>query len=270
MKMTRQAFAQRVSSPKQKVCLLLKVCPSMLILYQGPPATTKVGVNNDCKPSANIGGMTWPAYTNLSFSSNGEVGILGQTDEVKVTVRKAIYFMDEFIIFDNAFPDLATRATWARKALLKAANHLTQYRLTDYSHYLCLKKRSKEDPEYVKNLSPLVRESFSVCVDLTFPSSKLEQHISNLRRSIKLTSAAAARSVFQLHLKLKPPFNPDTLVKDITNYICPLAPNVSHIHVYGSKLTFSREGMLTCHNLMRMKQLSKQSIKNFSAIIPSL
>ena len=114
-------------------------------------------------PSLSQVGKTWPAYTDLIYSASGEVGILAQSDEVKVTVRKAIYFIEEFIIFDNAFPDLATRAAWARKALLKAVNHLSQSgsRLRDYECYLFLKKRLKEDPEYVKALSSVVRENCS-------------------------------------------------------------------------------------------------------------
>jgi hypothetical protein len=58
---------------------------------------------------------------------------------------------------------------------------------------------------------------------------KLEQRISNFRRSLKLTACVATRSNFQLHLKPLPPHDADTLVKDITNYICPLAANVSNI-----------------------------------------
>jgi hypothetical protein len=102
----------------------------------------------------------WPAFTNLAYSASGKVGILGQTDEIKATVRKAMYFMEEFIIFENAFPDLATRATWARKALLKAVNHLSQSKLTDYDQYLVIKKRIKEDPDYVRGLSSVVRQNW--------------------------------------------------------------------------------------------------------------
>ena len=116
-------------------------------------------------PSVDHGGKTWPAYTNLVYSGTGKVGILAQTDEIKTTVRKAIYFMEEFIIFENAFPDLATCAAWGRKALLKAANYLSQFKATDYDHYLFIKRRLKEDPEYVKHLSSLVRKtSLSVSV----------------------------------------------------------------------------------------------------------
>jgi hypothetical protein len=67
--------------------------------------------------------------------------------------------MEEFIIFENAFPDLATHAAWGRKALLKAANHLFQSRLRDFNHYLFLKRCLKEDPEYVKNLSSVVHDN---------------------------------------------------------------------------------------------------------------
>jgi len=109
-------------------------------------------------PYASLGGKVWPAYTNLAYSGSGEVGILGQTDEVKITIQKAIHFMEEFIIFENAFPDLATRAALARKALLKAVNHLIQSKSTDFEHYLFLKRCLKEDPEYVKSLSSVVCE----------------------------------------------------------------------------------------------------------------
>lgn len=110
----------------------------------------------------------WPPYTNLVYSSSGEVGILAQTDEVKIVVRKAIYFTEEYIIFENAFPDLATRVAWTRKALLKAANYLTQSKLTHYSHYLFIKKRIKEDPEYLKALSSVVRENHLIDSDSTW------------------------------------------------------------------------------------------------------
>ena len=98
----------------------------------------------------------WPAYSDLVYSTSGEIRILAQTDEVKIAVRKAIYFLEEFMIFENAFPDLATCHAWARKSLLKACSHLTQSKLTDYHHFLMLKKPIKEDPEYVKGLSSVV------------------------------------------------------------------------------------------------------------------
>ena len=161
--MTRPAFAQQ--SPKVKVCSVLGSQLSTLKLDQGPPMTAKVSANDTCTstvdgaPSVAHGGKMWPDYTNIIYSSSGEVRILAQTEEVKITARKAIYFMEEFIIFDNAFPDLATRATWARKALLKAVTHMTQSKLNDYTHFLVLKKRLKEDPGYVKDLSSLVRKT---------------------------------------------------------------------------------------------------------------
>ena len=117
------------------------------------------GANTADMPSISHEGKGWPAYTNLVYGSNSDVGILGQTDEVKATVRKAIHFMEEFIIFENMFPDLAMRAAWARKALLKAVNHLIQSRSTDYGRYLFIRKRIKEDPEYVKGLSSVVRKT---------------------------------------------------------------------------------------------------------------
>jgi hypothetical protein len=119
------------------------------------------GVNNATSASEVFqGGKRWPAYTDLVYSGSGEVGILAQTDEVKIAIRKAIYYMEEFLIFENAFPDLATCAAWARKALLKAVNHLAHSKLTDYDRYLFLKTRIKQDPEYVKGLSTVVREVF--------------------------------------------------------------------------------------------------------------
>ena len=167
-RMTRQAFTQRVRSSKLKVCLIITFQLPMLKFHKGPSAAAKVSADDmhfvqgastvNGVPFVDHGGRMWPAYTNLVYSASGEVRILAQTDELKITVRKAISFMEEFIIFENAFPDLATRAAWARKALLKAANYLTQSKLTDYSHYIFLKRRLKEDPEYVKNLSSLVRK----------------------------------------------------------------------------------------------------------------
>jgi len=157
-------------------------------------------------------GKMWPEYTDLVYGSSGEVGVLAQSDEVKAMIRKAIYFMEEFIVFENAFPDLAMRATWARKSLLKAVNYMAESRLSDYNHYLFLKKRIKEDPEYVRDLSSL-----------------LEQRVSNLRHSVKVTASVTVRMAFQLHLKPLPPHDPQTLVKDIANYICPLAANGNDI-----------------------------------------
>jgi hypothetical protein len=170
--------------------------------------------------------MKWPPYSNLVYGPSGEVGILAQSDEVRAVVRRAIVVIEEFIIFENGFPDIATRAAWARKALLKAVNQLTQSKLTDHGHYLFLKKRLKEDPEYVRDLSSVVRE-IRLSAFRSDLSSKLEQRISNFRRNLKITAAAAVRAVFLLHLKPLPPDDADTLVKDVTNYICPLAANVS-------------------------------------------
>jgi hypothetical protein len=62
-------------------------------------------------------------------------------------------------------------------------------------------------------------------------------------------AAAAVRSVFHLHMKPLPPDDADTLVKDITNYICPLADNVSciqsalvqaHVFWQGKDINYSR------------------------------
>jgi hypothetical protein len=175
-----------------------------------------------------LGRKIWPAYTNIIYSGSGDVGILAQSDEVRSTIRKAIYFMEEFIIFENAFPDVATCAAWARKSLLKAVNHLSQSKLTDFECYLFLKKRIKEDLDYVKDLSAVVRKKFSRVTRADF-SLKLDQRISNFRRTVRLTASSAVRSVFQLHLKPLPPQDAETLVKDMTHYICPLAANVSAV-----------------------------------------
>ena len=265
-KTTRQAFVQWARSLILKVCLISNTFSSTLTPLGGVSASAKASTNDksavdpgakntDGMPSISqgLGGKVWPAYANIVYGSTGEVGILGQTDEVKTTIRKAIYFMEEFIIFENAFPDLATRATWARKSLLKAVNDLAQSKLTDYDRYLVIKKRLKEDPEYVRSLSAVVRENWLRVMRADF-SSKLEQRISNFRRGIKRTSAAAVRSSFLLHMKPQPPHDADTLVKDITNYICPLAVNVSGIRSTGPSLCSCRERTMTMLSLMRTMQ----------------
>jgi len=228
-----------VRSLRLKVCLISTTLNSTLKSCEGAPAAAKASRNDKCavnpgakdtdhtpSVSQGLGGKTWPIYVNLVYGSSGEVGVLGQTDEVKAIIRRAIYFMEEFIIFENVFPDLTTHATWARKSLLKAVNDLAQSKLTDYDRYLVIKKHLKEDPEYVRGLSGLVHANFSRAMRANF-LSKLEQRISNFHRSIKRTAAAAMRSCFLLHLKPLPPHDIDTLMKDITNYICPLIANVS-------------------------------------------
>lgn len=164
-------FASWVRSLRLKVCLISTTLNSTLKSREGAAKAStsdKRAVNPGAKdtdhaPSVSQGpkGKTWPAYVNLVFGSSGDIGILGQTDEVKAVIRRAIYFIEEFIVFENAFPDLATRATWARKSLLKAVNDLAQSKLTDYDRYLVIKKRLKEDLEYVRSLSAVVCANFS-------------------------------------------------------------------------------------------------------------
>jgi hypothetical protein len=262
-KTTRRVFVWRVRHPKLKVCLLLNVQCSTFMSHKDVSATADASVNKaNSAPCASLKGKVWPAYTNVAYSSSGEVGILGQTDEVKVIIRKAIYFMEEFIIFENAFPDLATRAASARKALLKAVNHLIQSKPTHFEHYLVLKRRLKEDPEYVKSLSSVVREHRLRVTRADF-CLKLEQRISNFRRSVRLTAAAAAGSAFRLHLTPSPPRDADSLVKDITNYICPLAANVSGIQSTIPSSCSPRERMWTIPGPSRMRLSYKLFTRSF-------
>jgi hypothetical protein len=228
------------------------------ISHKGVPATAKASVDNNHAKISRGGKTLWPAYTNLVYSGTGELGILVQTDEVRATIRKAIYFMEEFIIFENAFPNLAIRAAWDRKALLKAVNHLSQTKLgPDYAHYLFLKKRIKEDPDYVKDLSAVVCLN---CLSVSIPthSLKLDQRICNFRRTIKLAAAAAAHSVFQLHLKPPAPHDANTLVQDVANYICPLAAKVSDIQSTVPSSDSPRERSLTTLSPSRTRPSSKR------------
>jgi hypothetical protein len=78
-----------------------------------------------------------------------------------LVLRQAITIIEGKIIFENAFPDVGTRAIWKRKALLEAATYVMNMPNTAAQRkYVVIKNRLKEDSEYVSELSKVVRDLF--------------------------------------------------------------------------------------------------------------
>jgi len=84
-----------------------------------------------------------------------------QQVELKLVLRRAITIIEGQLIFENAFPDLAQRAVWKRKALLDATAYVMNMPNTAARQkYVAIKYRLKEDSEYVSELSKVVRDPF--------------------------------------------------------------------------------------------------------------
>ena len=105
----------------------------------------------------------WPSYTNLIWSSNGEVNLTSQTFEVKAVVRKAIPLILSNLIFVDGYPDQPTRSAWGKKALISAASDLKialgRNSQGAAAHYDELRRRLKRQDDYWPHLSRLVRET---------------------------------------------------------------------------------------------------------------
>jgi hypothetical protein len=77
--------------------------------------------------------------------------------EVKITVRKAMDFMLERLLFRDGFPSLPIRAIWSRKSFIEASTFLESSVGTHaQDHYRYLTERFKSDAKYVQQLSKLV------------------------------------------------------------------------------------------------------------------
>ena len=102
--------------------------------------------------------VEWPKFTNIAYSARGRILLNQQRFELKLILRQAIAIIEGKLIFEHSFPDLATRAIWKRKALLKAITHIMNMPTTvAQGSYGTFKSRVREDADYVNDLSKVVR-----------------------------------------------------------------------------------------------------------------
>ena len=105
----------------------------------------------------------WPSFTNLIWSSNGEVNLTSQSFEVKIVVRKAILVIIANLISIDGYPDQPTRSAWAKKALMSAASDikiaLERNSQAAATHYDAIRRRVKRQDDYWPHLARLVRET---------------------------------------------------------------------------------------------------------------
>ena len=114
-------------------------------------------INSDSELSPHGERYIWPQFTNIVYVPGKDLSLGNQYMEVKLVVRKAMGAILEWLLFNNGFPSLATRAIWSRRSFISACSAL-QSSVGSHAElrYYQLLERFKSDAPYVRELSRLV------------------------------------------------------------------------------------------------------------------
>lgn len=100
----------------------------------------------------------WPGCTALvKINGAKNLSLKAQQYHVKVTIREAMGYLEERILFDNAFPSLQQRNVWNRAGMVRACDRIGNVSSRRVQRmYDCVASRIQGDAYYLKSISSLV------------------------------------------------------------------------------------------------------------------
>jgi hypothetical protein len=100
----------------------------------------------------------WPASTNLVRSkSSNNLSLKAQQHQVKLAIRQTMDYLEENILFDNAYPSLHLQNAWNRDGMVRACDKIGNYSPRSVQRmYDAIASRIQGDAYYLKAVSSLV------------------------------------------------------------------------------------------------------------------
>jgi hypothetical protein len=102
--------------------------------------------------------VPWPVCTTIVRVKGAKnLSLKIQQHQVKLAIRKAMGYLEEKIIFEDAFPSLQLRNAWNRNGMVRACDELGNFSLHHVQcMYDCIASRIQGDAYYLKAISSLV------------------------------------------------------------------------------------------------------------------
>jgi hypothetical protein len=100
----------------------------------------------------------WPASTNLIRSkSSKNLSLKAQQHQVKLAIRQTMDYLEEKILFDNAYPSLHLRNAWNHDGMMRACDKIGNYLPRSVQRmYDAIASRIQGDAYCLKAVSSLV------------------------------------------------------------------------------------------------------------------
>ncbi len=118
----------------------------------------------------------WPMYTALLKGSKN-ICLTAQRHQVKLAIRKTMFYVEENAIFHNSFPRITTRNIWNRNCMVRACEDINRFSPTSVKViYDAIATRIQADDEYLKDISTLVSFCIRFCI-INTQSYPLDQHM---------------------------------------------------------------------------------------------
>ncbi|KIL65826.1 hypothetical protein M378DRAFT_10430 [Amanita muscaria Koide BX008] len=153
----RQNVSRRQQAQEQEVPVWNTDTESLV------PSTDTAVESSAPLPAASSTDTSWPACAILRLNSIGDVNLRDQSPELRVVIQTAIHKIISWIIFQDAFPSLVTRATWNRDALLQAsADFMNASQEPLKERYRMIRQRVALDLNFVKNIGRLPDARISI------------------------------------------------------------------------------------------------------------
>ncbi|KIL63909.1 hypothetical protein M378DRAFT_11826, partial [Amanita muscaria Koide BX008] len=131
---------------------------------EGFPQPTSTIVQTSVTPTTtpNIPNV-WHPSAILHLNSVGDVNLRDQSTELRVVIQSAIHKITSWIIFQDAFPSILTRAKWNRDALLHSCSEFIECSQPPLKEsYMAIRWRVSQDTSFVKNIGRLPDARISI------------------------------------------------------------------------------------------------------------
>ena len=125
-----------------------------MIPSQDNPSDDGSGTESLIEESA----VPWPVCTTLvRIKGAKNLSLKIQQHQVKLAIHKTMGYVEERIIFDNAFPPLHMQNAWNREGMVRACNAIGNFAPRRVQcMYDCIASRIQGDVYYLKAISSLV------------------------------------------------------------------------------------------------------------------
>lgn len=112
--------------------------------------------------------VPWPACTKLVRDRGSKsLNLTSQQHQVKLVVSQAMKYVEEKVIFDNAFPNMQMRNAWSTDGVVRACDKIGNFSPCSVQRiYDCIASRVQGDAYYMKALSSLVRIPPFTCCEI--------------------------------------------------------------------------------------------------------